>query len=277
MRGLESLKNIWLWVILAGIAILILASGSDVPPGWNPAEQAIVEITAPVQKVMSEATAAVTRLWEGYFFFVGLREENLRLRDQVEKLSMDNNRYNEILAAYERLTHLLEFRENLPGKVVASRVIGRDPTGWFKSIIIDKGRSAGIRLNMPVVHSFGVVGRVVSVSRNYSKVLLIIDRNSSVDCLIQSTRERGMFKGLSADKCRLDYVTRSTAAQVGDTVITSGLGGVFPKGLPLGEIVSIMEMPGGLFKEIHVRPAVDFSKLEEVLVVMGEDSSKEQH
>lgn len=277
MRGLESLKNLWLWVVLAGIAILILASSSDVPSSWNPVEQAIIEITAPVQKVMTEATAAVTRLWEGYFFFVGLREENLRLREQVEKLSMDNNRYKEILSAYERLTHLLEFRESLPGKVVASRVIGRDPTGWFESIIIDKGRSAGIRLNMPVVHSFGVVGRVVSVSWNYSKVLLIIDQNSSVDCLIQSTRERGMFKGVSADRCRLDYVTRSTTAQPGDKVVTSGLGGVFPKGLPLGEIVSIAEMPGGLFKEIQVQPAVDFSKLEEVLVVMGESSSTEQH
>ena len=276
LRGLDSFKNIWLWVVLAGIAILFLASSSDVPSGWNPVEQAIMEIAAPVQKLMTEATGAVTRLWEGYFFFVGLREENLRLRQQVEELSMDTNRYKEMASAYERLTHLLEFRESLPGKVVASRVIGRDPTGWFKSIIIDKGRSAGIRLNMPVFHAFGVVGRVVAVSGNYSKVLLIIDQNSSVDSLIQSTRERGILKGFSADACRLDYVTRPTSARPGDTVVTSGFGGVFPKGLPLGEIVSITEAPGSLFNDINVRPLVDFSKLEEVLVVMGEVTSTEQ-
>jgi rod shape-determining protein MreC len=120
------------------------------------------------------------------------------------------------------------------------------------------------------------VGRVVAVSPNYSKVLLIIDQNSSVDCLIQTTRERGMFKGFSSELCRLDYVTKSTEAKPGDTVITSGLGGVFPKGLPLAEIISVRKSPGSLFKDIDARPLVDFSKLEEVLVVMGEDISTEE-
>jgi rod shape-determining protein MreC len=276
LKGIEGLRNIWLWVFFAGVAILLLASNSDVPPRWNPVEQAVIEVTAPVQKLMTRLTGAVTSLWKGYFFFVGLREENLKLQSRVEELSIDNNRYKEMLAAYERLTHLLEFRQNLPGKVVASRVIGRDPTGWFRSIIIDKGHSDGIEINMPVTHAFGVAGRVVAVSRNYSKVLLIIDQNSSVDCLIQDTRERGMFKGLSAGVCRLDYVTKSTTAKPGDTVVTSGLGGVFPKGLPLGEIVSVKEAQGSLFKKINVRPLLDFSKLEEVLVVMGGVTSKDR-
>jgi rod shape-determining protein MreC len=126
---------------------------------------------------------------------------------------------------------------------------------------------------MPVTHAFGVVGRIVAVSPNYSKVLLIIDQNSSVDCLIQTTRERGMFKGFSAEVCRLDYVTKSSKARPGDTVVTSGLGGIFPKGLPVGEIISVKKNSGSLFKDIDVRPLVDFSKLEEVLVVIGEDLS----
>ena len=276
LRRLESLKNIWLWVILAGIAVLLLASNSEVPSGWNSVEQAVIEITAPAQKLITRASGAVAGLWEGYFYFVGLREENETLRRQVEELSSANNRYKEMLAAYERLSHLLEFRQSLPGKVVAGRVTGRDPTGWFRSIIIDKGAASGIQVNMPVTHAFGVVGRVVAVSRNYSKVLLIIDQNSAVDCLIQPTRERGMFKGCAAEVCRLEYVSKSTTARPGDTVVTSGLGGVFPKGLPLGEIVSVREAPGSLFKDIEVRPLVDFSKLEEVLVVMGEDVSKDR-
>jgi rod shape-determining protein MreC len=276
LKVLEGLKSIWLWAIIAGVAILLFASGADVPSGWNYLEKGIIEVTGPVQKVMAETSRAVKRLWEGYFFFVGLREENQRLRAQVEELSEVNNRYKEMLGAYERLTHLLQFRRKLPGRVVASRVIGRDPTGWFKSIIIDKGRSSGIEVNMPVTHAFGVVGRVVAVSPNYSKVLLIIDQNSSVDCLIQATRERGMFKGFSTGLCRLDYVTKSSEARLGDIVITSGLGGVFPKGLPLGEIISVRKSPGSLFKDIDARPLVDFSKLEEVLVVMGEDISTEE-
>lgn len=252
---------------------MLFASGSDVPSGWNYLEKVVIEVTGPVQKLFSRTSGAVKGLWEGYFFFVGLREENQRLRNQVEELSRASSRYKEMQAAYERLTHLLQFRRELPGRVVASRVIGRDPTGWFKSIIIDKGQSSGIKVNMPVTHAFGVVGRIVAVSPNYSKVLLLIDQNSSVDSLIQTTRERGMFKGYSAEVCRLDYVTKSSSARPGDTVVTSGLGGVFPKGLPLGEIISVRKNSGSLFKDIDVRPLVDFSKLEEVLVVIGEDLS----
>ncbi|MFO8088856.1 MAG: rod shape-determining protein MreC [Desulfatiglandaceae bacterium] len=273
LKVLEGLKSIWLWAIIAGVVILLFASGPDVPSGWNYFEKGVIEVTAPVQKLFAKTSRAVKGLWEGYFFFVGLREENERLRKQVEELSKANSNYKEMLAAHERLTDLLQLRRELPGRVVASRVIGRDPTGWFKSIIIDKGQSSGIEVNMPVTHAFGVIGRIVAVSPNYSKVLLIIDQNSSVDCLIQTTRERGMFKGFSAEVCSLDYVTKSSKAKPGDTVVTSGLGGVFPKGLPLGEIISVRKNPGSLFKDINARPLVDFSKLEEVLVVIGEDIS----
>jgi rod shape-determining protein MreC len=273
LKVLEGLKSIWLWAIIAGVVILLFASESDLPSGWNYLEKGVVEVTGPVQKMIARTSQTVKGLWEGYFFFVGLREENQRLRKQVEELSEANSKYREMVAAHDRLADLLRFRRELPGRVVASRVIGRDPTGWFKSIIIDKGETSGIKVNMPVTHAFGVVGRIVAVSPNHSKVLLIIDQNSSVDSLIQTTRERGMFKGFSSEVCRLDYVTKSSKAKTGDTVVTSGLGGVFPKGLPLGKIISVRKSSGSLFKDIDVQPLVDFSKLEEVLVVIGEDLS----
>jgi rod shape-determining protein MreC len=124
---------------------------------------------------------------------------------------------------------------------------------------------------MPVVNAFGVVGRVVSVSPNYAKVLLIIDQNSAVDCLVQRSRDRGMLKGLMSEICKLDYVAKSCDVAVGDIVVTSGLGGVFPKGLPVGQVLTVKEMLGELFKDIEIRPAVDFSKLEEVLVILEEN------
>jgi rod shape-determining protein MreC len=154
-----------------------------------------------------------------------------------------------------------------------AQVTGRDPTGWFKSVIIDKGRGAGLELNMPVVNASGVVGRIVSVSPNYAKVLLIIDQNSAVDCLVQRSRDRGMVKGLSAEICKLDFVVKSSDVATEDVVVTSGLGGIFPKGLPVGKVLNVKEASGELFKDIEVRPVVDFSKLEEVLVILEANRS----
>ncbi len=124
---------------------------------------------------------------------------------------------------------------------------------------------------MPVVNAGGVVGRLVSVSPNYAKVLLVIDQNSAVDSIIQRSRDEGIVKGLSAKLCKLDYVVKTSDVVVGDKVVTSGLGRVYPKGLPVGEVVEVVNIPGELFKEIKVRPMVDFSKLEELLVILKED------
>jgi rod shape-determining protein MreC len=150
-------------------------------------------------------------------------------------------------------------------------VIGRDPTGWFQSVIIDKGKDVGLKVNMPVVNADGVVGRLVSVSYNYAKVLLIIDQNSSVDCIIQRSRDDGMVKGLSSKVCIVDYVLKTSDVRVGDMVVTSGLGRVFPKGIPIGEVVDVKDPPEELFKDVKITPTVDFSKLEELLVILKED------
>jgi rod shape-determining protein MreC len=175
-----------------------------------------------------------------------------------------------MLAAHERLQGLLEFKQSADRPVLAAQVIGLDPSGWFKSVIIDKGTNAGLNTDMPVVSATGVVGRIVSASRNYAKVLLIIDQNSAVDCLIQRSRERGMVKGISLENCKLDYMVKSSDVDAGDMVVTSGLGGVFPKGIPVGRVLSVNDISGKLFREIKVKPTVDFSKLEEVLVILKE-------
>jgi rod shape-determining protein MreC len=124
---------------------------------------------------------------------------------------------------------------------------------------------------MPVVDAKGVVGRLVAVSPNYAKVLLIIDQNSAVDSLVQRSREKGIVKGLSPERCKLDYVLKTGDIAPGDLVVTSGMGRVFPKGLPVGNVMEVSNIPWKLFKDIHVRPMVDFAKLEEVLVILKED------
>lgn len=276
MKGETGFGTIWLWVFIIGSVLFLLSSNSDLGPPWNPAEQFVIEITAPFQKLIKQTTKSTEELWLNYFRLVDIHHENTQLKNEIHELKMANSRYRELLATQERLEELLQFKQTINRPVLAAQVIGLDPTGWFKSVIIDKGKWAGLRLDMPVVNAFGVVGRVVSVSSNYAKVLLIIDQNSAVDCLVQRSRDRGMLKGLMSEICKLDYVAKSNDITMGDMVVTSGLGGVFPRGLPVGRILDVKEIPGELFKDIKIRTAVDFSKLEEVLVILEESKSSNQ-
>ena len=263
-------RKIWIWVLFICFILFLLSSNSGPRSAWSPPEQFFIEITAPFQKLIKQTTNMTRDFWLNYFYLVNLRNENRQLKGNVDSLRMENSRYQELLATHERLKELLQFKQAINWPVLAAQVIGLDPTGWFKSIIIDKGEGAGVKLNMPVVNAYGVVGRIVSVSPGYAKVLLIIDQNSAVDCLVQRSRDRGMLKGLSTGTCKLDYVGKSDYVAIEDTVVTSGLGGVFPRGLPVGKVLNVREVSGELFKDIEVMPAVDFSKLEEVLVVMKE-------
>ena len=238
---------------------------------WNPAEELVIEIIAPFQKFVKETVNITEGIWLRYFALADVREENSRLRGEIDSLRMENNRYRELLATHGRLQELLQFTKTLNWPVMAAQVIGRDPTGWFKSVIIDKGKKSGLKVNMPVVNARGVVGRLVSVSPRYAKALLIIDQNSAVDCIIQRSREKGIVKGVSEKVCKLDYVVKTSDVVVGDMVVTSGLGRVYPKGLPVGRVTEVVDIPGELFKAIKVEPLVDFAKLEELLVILKED------
>ena len=141
-------------------------------------------------------------------------------------------------------------------------------TFLFKSIIIDKGAHRGVVINMAVVNSEGVVGRVVSVSPHYSQVLLVTDQNCAIDGLVQGSRGRGMLKGNGSSECYFDYVIKTCEIKEGDAIVTSGLGGVFPKGLHLGRVKAVDDSPYKLFKDVRVIPAVDFNTLEEVLIIL---------
>ena len=228
-------------------------------------------MTAPFQRFVKGTVNTTEGIWLKYFGLVDVRNENSRLKREIDTLRMENYRYQEILATHERLQKLLQFKKTIDWPVLAAQVIGRDPTGWFESVILDKGKNSGLKVNMPVVNAEGVVGRLVFVSANYAKALLIIDQNSAVDCIIQRSRDEGIVKGLSSKICRLDYVVKTSDVVVGDKVVTSGMGRVFPKGLPVGEVVEVINIPGDLFRDIKVRPMVDFSKLEELLVILKED------
>jgi len=276
LKGLPQNSRTLLWVFFIAFFLLLLSMNSGQKGQWNPLEQIVIEVTVPIERLFQRTVAWTEDFWSNYFFLVNVRRENTALKREVDALKVENSRYREQLFTYDRLKALLQFKQSLNIPAVAAQVIGLDPTGWFKSVIIDKGTSAEISMDMPVVNASGVVGRVVSVSPHYAKILLLIDQNSAVDSLIQRSRDRGMVCGLGRETCSLDYMIKTSDVQEGDKVVTSGLGGVYPKGIPIGQVIHVEDSPGDLFKHITVKPAVDFSRLEEVLVILRKKVSSEE-
>jgi len=166
-----------------------------------------------------------------------------------------------------RLQKLLEIREGFPQRAVAARVIDRNRSPLFKTLLINKGTADGLRVGLAVLSDQGVVGRIIETSWHASRVLLLIDGNSNIDGLIQRSRAQGILQGAGSAGCSLKYISRAEEVLAGDVVISSGLSGVLPKGLLLGVVTGASRKEGGLFQKIDVAPAVDFEKLEEVLAL----------
>ena len=164
----------------------------------------------------------------------------------------------------------MDFTSSVPDTYVAAQVIARDPSPFFKSIIIDKGDADGVIKGFPVLVSEGIVGQIINVSANSSRVLLITDRNSAVDALVQNTRVRGMVKGNNLDKCTFVYALRKDEIKAGEMIVSSGLDQVFPKGLKIGRILDVKTTHSQLFQDITIETSVDFDKLEDVLVFIND-------
>jgi rod shape-determining protein MreC len=228
-----------------------------------------LSFVAPFQEQISRSVRFARGIWGHYFFLVSVSEQNDDLKKSLNYAIEKNNQWHEFELANIRLRNLLKFQKSLANRVVAAEVIGKDPSAWFKTVIIDKGKADGLQKGLPVVLPQGIAGQVIEVSDHYSKVMLIIDRNSAVDALVQRSRARGIIKGASADKCRFEFVLRKNDVQVGDTVVASGFDGVYPKGLRIGQISDLSERNSDIFYKITVTPFVDYEKLEEVLVILA--------
>ncbi len=227
-----------------------------------------ISFVAPFQDLFTGTVRFARDIWEHYFLLVSVSQENLQLKRSLGEAVEKSNQWNESELANDRLRSLLNFQTTTANEVLPAEVIGKDPSAWFKTIIIDKGKSDGLQKGLPVVIAQGIAGQIVETADHYSKVMLIIDRNSAVDALVQRSRARGIIKGTSADQCRFDYVLQKHDVQIGDTVVASGFDGVYPKGLRLGWVSDLVKPEAEIFQEITVTPYVDFEKLEEVLVVL---------
>lgn len=209
----------------------------------------------------------VQEVWYGYLALHQVSEENRRLQRELQALRGRNNELRELGVAGQRLAAVLALKERLKAKTLAAQVIGRDATNWYRAIVLDKGLRDGVQVEMGVMAPDGAVGRVVKVTPFTSMVLLITDPNNAVTGLIQRTRDEGIVEGTTEGRARMKYIPLLATLQSGDVIVTSGLTGGFPRGVPLGTITRIDKAEGELFQSAEIVPEVDLHKLEEVLVI----------
>jgi len=210
---------------------------------------------------------SVIGLWQEYVALRHVREENRQLRRDLDVLQRQNSDLRESAVAAQRLGSLLEFKEQFVPHTVAARVMGRDSTNWYSSVILNKGDRDGIRPEMGVMTSAGIVGRVVKTGPFSSIVLLVTDPHNAITGIIQRSRDEGIVEGTFQGRARIKYLPLLASIRVGDIVVTSGLTGGFPRGIVIGTVLTMQKEEGELFQSAEIAPQADLSKLEEVLII----------
>lgn len=226
-----------------------------------------ITLFSSIHKLAVTVIRGTSYIWSDYVALVGVRQENKELKRQIEYLRNLNNQYVEAVQSNKRLRKLLDFRKEIEDTTLSAQIIGKDSTNWCRSILLDKGSRDGVAVNMPIVTYSGIVGRVQEVTNHTAKVLLVNDINSSVAVLIQRNRVEGIIAGSGKDYCIIKYVGKDLDIKKGDRVITSGIGGVFPKGLIVGIVSKVQKNNYDLFQYVEVVPETKISALEEVFIV----------
>jgi len=250
------------------VAQLVLISAQVTTRTGAPILQAVAfGMVAEVQRAGSAAVQSVVGVWTGYFYLHGLRAENDRLKQELAQSRIALQQERALAERSRNLARLLDLRSNIAVETSAADVIAAAATPEFRTVTIGKGTQAGLRPDMAVIAPAGVVGRIIVPSARAAKVQLLIDRNAAAGALVERSRAQGVAVGTGENTLRLDYVSAAAEIQNGDTVVTSGIDGIYPKGFVIGRVQKV-ERSGGAYASITVRPAVDFSMLEEVLVVL---------
>lgn len=270
-----KLKPSWQFLIPVFLILFFasLLSGRMRRTPWY--EQWALNAVSPVTSLFGWVSGGTGDLWHHYFYLVGQSKKNELLIQEVESLRRQVVVMQELELENKRLSELLELKRETAPEAVAAQVVAYDPAAEFKTILINKGSEEGVEPDMPVVSTAGLVGKVGPVFSDHAIVLLIIDPASSVDVIDLRSRVRGILTGERKKTelrpgyflSRLEYVKQTSDLQVGDTLVTSGLDQLFPKGVAVGTLAKISNNQYGIFTEAEVVPMVDFTQLEEILVI----------
>ncbi|MBY0469560.1 rod shape-determining protein MreC [bacterium] len=250
------------------IPIVAIDTTSRAPRDYRLPDKVILGIVSPIQSAITWTLDKLASGFENYVFLFNVRQDNLSLLEENRKLLGTISELRESQQENLRLRKLLDFQEQSKFQTVVARVIAKDVSTEFRAIRINRGESSGIKRNMPVFTNEGIVGRVLRTSANSADVVTILDPLSAVDAIDQRSRARGTVEGLTDELCAMRFTLRTDDIQTGDVLVSSGLGGMFPKGIPLGTVSRVNRKSFGISQEVEVRPSVDFTKLEEVMVVI---------
>jgi rod shape-determining protein MreC len=252
-------------VVLA--QIILISAQVNSRAGVPVLEQVTFGVFAEVQRAASGTYNFITHSWTGYVGLQGVQAENAELKARLDVLQVELQEQRALAERSQQLQKLLDLRDRANLPTTAADIIGLGASPDFQTVTISKGTNDGLKGDMAVLSPSGVVGRIVTPSTRASKVQLLIDRNAAAGALVERSRAQGVVLGTGEGILRMEYVAELGDVQTGDTVVTSGVDGIYPKGFVIGQVATV-ERRGGAYKLITVKPAVDARDLESVLVVL---------
>jgi rod shape-determining protein MreC len=258
------------FALVLAAQVLLLSSQVTNERGQSALRSFLVVLFSPLQRGAEAAIGGARATWYRYVDLRGVRDENARLREDVARLEQALWLERDVVASYRRLSGVLHLAESLPYDPIVAEVIGLDASTWFRTITVNRGAKQGVELNAPVVAAGGLVGRVISVGTDVAQIQLLTDRDCSVGALLSRTRIRGIVTGsgeqLSPTGLTLNYVSNLEDVVEGEMIVTSGMDGIYHKGIAIGRVASVRNGPR-LFKLITVEPAANLERLEEVFIL----------
>jgi rod shape-determining protein MreC len=265
--GKERAALVLIPLLVLHLALLSLQiegpSGSLLLKTWTFAAQ------APILAVSSSIANGAKHFWTSYLWLVGARSENEHLRATVRQLILINNSYVQIQQENARLHQLLAINERAGFKSLGARVIARTPGFLSNLIYINRGTKDGVRADLAVLSGEGIAGRVLLATRNQAEVQLITNPDASIGAMLEKTRTPGVLKGSGGRLLDMEYVGNAEPVEIGDNIVSSGLDGIYPKGLPIGKVVDLRKGKG-VFRSIKVEPRADLVRVEEVSILLSE-------
>ncbi|MCE2539616.1 MAG: rod shape-determining protein MreC [Acidobacteria bacterium] len=252
--------------------LVVISVQVDTSPGTSVLHAVTFGLLSEAQRLVSSTVAAGRDLWDGYVSLRGAHEEKIELQEQIARLQLRLQAQDALVQQAHSLERLLELDRTVELMTLSARVIGIDATPWFRTITVDRGLRDGVETELAVIAPGGVVGRVVGTpGMRAARVQLIIDRNAAAGALVERTRVPGVVVGAGDGmSLRMEYVSNLEDVQVGDTIVTSGADGIYPHGLTVGTVTSVRRGPS-LYKTIDIEPAMEFDRLEHVLIVTHDE------
>jgi rod shape-determining protein MreC len=266
-------KSLLIGAALLLVLSLVLRWSVKAPEKQTLLDRVVVRLAAPLQGVVAGLFGRVSSVWTGYVAVIGVQQENQVLRRQNAELRAQLASQSALALRAQRLERLLDLRAQVLADTAVAQVISIETSRQFRvvRVRIDRG-GVEMKPGMPVIAAEGVVGRIARAVGPYADVQLLTDARSAVDVVIPRSESRGVMKGTGSDNryvCRVEYVLKKEQIEVGQDVLTSGLGGSFPRDLPVGKVVAVRRSDASLYQEIEVEPSVSFGHLREVLIVLS--------